>query len=215
MCVLHVTQNNNLDNDTVITPVVPQSSDEEPIEEDAQQDQDASDNWDNQRDEWEEERQDVQDIRSGDVTSPSPIIPPQAVLIEEEEQQDEVIEESFLPPEPESELISEDNESSQVPQDEWWESSWTLRNICQNPLVWPLSLWGNNDREEVEALERFLMGRWLLAGSNWVFWDDVFEAVRQFQEEFRAEILTPWGINNPTWYVGRTTIQKIQELTCN
>lgn len=160
-----------------------------------------------------EERWDIQSLNSDDVTSPSPIMPPQAILVEEEQEED--TEESFLVWEPEQDIFGNDRSENQDNQMAWWASTTGVRNICQNPLVWPMSLWGNNRTDEVEALERFLIGRWLLSESNWIFWNDVFEAVKLFQEEFRAEILTPWGVNNPTWYVGRTTIQKIQELACN
>ena len=158
----------------------------------------------------EENWEDIQSLSLNDVTSPSPVIPPQAILIEDNEDEDaQVPDDNFLTPEPDSSWSNWDrNQNTQA-------STSSVRNICQEPLVWPMSLWGNNRSDEVEALERFLIARWLLTQSNWVFWNDVFDAVREFQEEFRAEVLTPWGINNPTGFVGRTTIQKIQELACN
>jgi len=38
--------------------------------------------------------------------------------------------------------------------------------------------------------------------------------VKEFQLEYKAEILDPWGISNPTGYVGRTTVQQINEIAC-
>lgn len=145
---------------------------------------------------------DIVSLSANDVTWPSSTPVPQAVV------EQEVIEEEWIEEEQER-----PNSTTPSPNSES-ESNPILRNICQNPLEWPISFWGNNDADEVLALERFLIGRGILISSDGIFWDDDFEAIKVLQEEFRSEILTPWGINNPTWYVGRTTIQKIQELSC-
>lgn len=143
-------------------------------------------------------QEDIVSLSVNDVTWPSSTPPPQAVIEQEvgEEQQENSDSLPWSPSQNISELPS------------------PIRDICQNPLEWPIRISGNNNAEEVLALEKFLRGRGLLLSSDGVFWSDDFEAVKAFQEEFRSEILTPWGINNPTWYVGRTTIQKVQELSC-
>ena len=161
------------------------------------------DSFDIDADTWISPEDDIVSLSANDVTWPSSAVAPQAVVekqvaIENEwvEEEQEISDRSTPSPTPESEPTS------------------VARNICQNPLEWPISLWGNNDADEVLALERFLIGRGILISSDGIFWDDDFEAIKVLQEEFRSEILTPWGINNPTGYVGRTTIQKIQELSC-
>ena len=206
MCSLNLINNESIQEETQILTQDESSRDVSLVSEDEILLHDAEDVFSD----WvDDTRDEVQSLSADDVTSPSPVIPPQAILIEEEDD----IEESFLVWE------WENNDSAQTRDtddtEETARSTSTSTNICQNPLVWPLSIWGQNKREEVEMLERFLIGRGLLSTSDWVFWNDVLEAVKAFQEEFRAEILTPWGINNPTGYVGRTTIQKIQELACN
>ncbi len=150
---------------------------------------------------------DIPSLSADDVTWPSSIPTPQAQKEVEQDSLNEidVSDDSLL----ENKETSEDNTPPELLQ-----NSEAPRNICQNPLVWPISIWASNSIEEVMALERFLIARGLLITSDGVFWNDDFEAIKQFQEEFRSEVLTPWGINNPTWYVGRTTIQKIQELAC-
>ena len=37
-------------------------------------------------------------------------------------------------------------------------------------------------------------------------------AVIRFQEKYRNDILAPWGFANGTGYVGRTTMEKLNEL---
>jgi hypothetical protein len=47
-----------------------------------------------------------------------------------------------------------------------------------------------------------------------VYGQDDFEAIKRFQIEFRADILDPWDIINPTGYVYKTTVKKINEVAC-
>jgi len=148
-------------------------------------------------DAWVSIQNDIVNLSANDVTWPSSAVVPQATVDQEPLEEEQEISENLV--------LTSSSES---------EPNSLLWNICQNPLQWPISLWGNNDIDEVLALERFLIGRGILISSDGIFWNDDFDAIKQFQEEFRSEILTPWGINNPTWYVGRTTIQKIQELSC-
>ncbi|MCH8518786.1 peptidoglycan-binding protein [Candidatus Gracilibacteria bacterium] len=151
---------------------------------------------------------DIESLSAGDVTGPSSIAPPRVYVEVEEGGEEQISENGFLPTEEPSTTEESDINNEQ-------ERQAGVRNICQNPLRGPISLGGNNARDEVLALEIFLINRGLLTQSDGVFGNDDFEAVKAFQEEFRSEILTPWGINNPTGYVGRTTIEKIQQLACN
>lgn len=85
--------------------------------------------------------------------------------------------------------------------------------LCSG-FTWPLALWRENKQSEVRVFENFLIQQWLLLQSDGIFGDDDDAAVKEFQELYRGDILTPWDINSPTGYVGRTTIQKAQEIAC-
>jgi len=75
---------------------------------------------------------------------------------------------------------------------------------------------GGNDPEQVYLLESFLHdGR----GEN-IIPDTIYdlasvEAVKQFQQDYAADILAPWGVEAPTGHVFYTTRKKINELYCN
>ena len=74
-----------------------------------------------------------------------------------------------------------------------------------------------NDIQQVQRLQRFLahdegFRDVDISGS---FDSVTFNAVQGFQERYRADILDPWGIANPTGYVYLTTRKKINEIYCN
>lgn len=88
--------------------------------------------------------------------------------------------------------------------------------ICDDILSKAISLWGNNNQEEVEKLETFLNeSEWESLDVDGRYGQDDFDAVKRFQVKHRSEILDPWDISNPTWYVYTTTIKKINEIHCN
>ena len=87
-------------------------------------------------------------------------------------------------------------------------------SLCQKPLLGPIGLWTVNDSDEVERLEAFLIARWEKIEINGIYGQDDFDAVKRFQLEYRADILDPWDINNPTGYVYKTTVKKINEIAC-
>jgi len=79
-----------------------------------------------------------------------------------------------------------------------------------------LRIGDNNDPAEVIKLQKFLKdyeGFSSLKVTG-VFDQATFDAVSAFQEKYRDEVLTPWGINNTTGYVYYTTQKKINELYC-
>lgn len=49
---------------------------------------------------------------------------------------------------------------------------------------------------------------------NGVFDSSDEDAVERFQEKYRSEVLTPWGLSNPTGYVYQTTRDHINRLYC-
>lgn len=88
-------------------------------------------------------------------------------------------------------------------------------SLCEDPLVGPIGLWANNKSSEVEKLEKFLVARWENVTLNGVYEQSEYEAVKKFQLEYRSDILDPWDIVEPTGYVFRTTVKKINEIACN
>ncbi|MDA9129296.1 hypothetical protein N9J72_02360 [Candidatus Gracilibacteria bacterium] len=87
-------------------------------------------------------------------------------------------------------------------------------SICETPLVGPIEFGKNNDTGEVELLESFLISQGEDLEIDGRYSQDDFEAVKRFQLEYKAEILDPWGITEPTGFVFRTTVNKINEIAC-
>lgn len=96
----------------------------------------------------------------------------------------------------------------------WDENADPSVSICDTPLIWPIGLWRDNDRKQVESLELFLISRWESVEVDWVYGQEDFDAIKRFQLEYKQEVLEPWGIQAPTWYVWKTSIQKINEIAC-
>ncbi len=73
-----------------------------------------------------------------------------------------------------------------------------------------------NDPVEVDKLQGFL--RYIEGFENvqitGVYDAATFEAVKAFQERYKADILDPWGLTEPTGYVYITTVKKINEIFC-
>src|SRR3989338_1254133 len=86
---------------------------------------------------------------------------------------------------------------------------------CDPYLKSFMRLGQNNDQAEVEKLQTFLAEHlpYELPVSG-VFDGPTEEAVLNFQERYRDEILDPWGIASPTGYVYLTTRKAINEIVC-
>ena len=86
---------------------------------------------------------------------------------------------------------------------------------CDPYLKSFMRLGQNNDQAEVEKLQTFLAEHlpYELPVSG-VFDGPTEEAVLNFQERYRGEILDPWGIASPTGYVYLTTRKAINEIVC-
>ena len=72
-----------------------------------------------------------------------------------------------------------------------------------------------NSSNDMRRLEQFLNeyeGENLSV--NGVFESSDEQAVERFQEKYRSEVLTPWGLSAPTGYVYRTTRDHINRLYC-
>ncbi|NDK10258.1 hypothetical protein GW846_05790 [Candidatus Gracilibacteria bacterium] len=86
--------------------------------------------------------------------------------------------------------------------------------VCSDNFVGPIAFGGNNSTIQVQYLENFLnsIGNNLTVDGSYDA--DDFEAVKAFQLLYRADVLDPWDINQPTGYVFTTTISKMKELAC-
>lgn len=90
----------------------------------------------------------------------------------------------------------------------------SIDSLCESPLVGPIEFGKNNDVQEVERLEKFLISRWENLEIDGNYGQKDFEAVKRFQTEYKEEILDPWGVTAPTGFVFRTTVKKINEIAC-
>lgn len=88
--------------------------------------------------------------------------------------------------------------------------------ICKWIIVSPIKLWSSNNLDsEVKLLEEFLNeNEWEELELNWIYETEDYEAVKRFQIKYRKDVLDPWEIRNPTWYVYNMTIKKINEVYC-
>ena len=72
-----------------------------------------------------------------------------------------------------------------------------------------------NDRDEVLKLQVFLQTKESLpVALTGVYDPQTVVAVRLFQRRYASEILAPWGLSEPTGFVGVHTIEVINRLYC-
>jgi hypothetical protein len=73
----------------------------------------------------------------------------------------------------------------------------------------------NNNPEEVKKLQTFLNDQLgLNIPVNGVFGPKTLAAVKQFQQKYADDVLSPWGLTGPTGFVFKTTRHKINVLMC-
>ena len=74
----------------------------------------------------------------------------------------------------------------------------------------------NNDSIQVIRLQAFLktFEKFDYVTVNGVFDQATLQAVNEFQLRYKDEILTPWGISQPTGYVYIRTLGKINQILC-
>lgn len=114
----------------------------------------------------------------------------------------------------EEEDTSNETQSNDWESTEDTESADTVATLCESPLIGPIAFGGNNNVDEVKRLEKFLQSQGVDIQVDGKYGTDDFEAVKDFQLKYRADILDPWDISNPTGYVYRTTVKKINEVAC-
>lgn len=134
--------------------------------------------------------------------------PPAEDVVLEEAQEDAM--EKEVAEEPKEEIATE--EKNEAPA----EVVAVSEKKCETLIVTPIRLGNQNDVWDVKDLEDFLNTfEWESLEVNGVYDQADFEAVKRFQTKYASEILTPWGIKNPTWYVFKTTTEKINEIYCS
>jgi len=86
---------------------------------------------------------------------------------------------------------------------------------CGEYLTQHIKLGAVNDTAEVRKLEEFLAqyeGADLLIDGVYSTTDEAI--IKNFQEKYRADILDPWGMSEPSGFVYKTTRTKVNELYC-
>ncbi len=103
-------------------------------------------------------------------------------------------------------------------------STWSLeseKNISEEPckdiITKTISINSSeNNTEEVKKLEQFLVNfQNEDLEINWIYEEEDIEAVKRFQLKYSDEILKPWWLETPTWYIYKTTIKKINSVYCS
>ncbi len=149
-----------------------------------------------------------QEIDSLISNTSSPVVVANDVVVETVEQPDDTSWETS--PEVEDEEIQNGTppEETNTPEPE------TESTECTPIITQPIQFWAENNTGEVESLEIFLNTQWANLPIDWEYGSADEQAVKDFQKQYRAEILDPWGISEPTGYVYKTTIEKINEIAC-
>ncbi|MBD3330912.1 hypothetical protein GF354_05290 [Candidatus Peregrinibacteria bacterium] len=87
--------------------------------------------------------------------------------------------------------------------------------VCNEYLTKYIRFGWNNDDSEVLKLQEFLndyLGKSLILNGHYNL--ETFAAVKEFQGIFKEEILSPWGLEEPTGFVYITTKRKVNNLYC-
>lgn len=90
-----------------------------------------------------------------------------------------------------------------------------IENFCPYLRSY-MRIGGSNDTYEVIRLQSFLK---TFEGHdyvevNGVFDEATFRAVSAFQSRYQSDVLTPWGISQPTGYAYILTVGKINQIIC-
>jgi len=114
-------------------------------------------------------------------------------------------------------LIEKANEIIEIAQelDEKGELPLEEDEDCDKYLTTYIGYGRENKKEEVERLQIFLndhMGKEIPVTG---FYGEItMNAVKEFQGEYAGDVLDPWGIQEPTGYVYKTTQRMINDIMC-
>lgn len=87
--------------------------------------------------------------------------------------------------------------------------------ICSPYLTTFMRIGQANDAADVTRLQAFLNEHLSKTIPTTGFFGPITEgAVKEFQQKYKDEILTPWGMTAPSGYVYRTTQRKINLIKC-
>ncbi len=89
-------------------------------------------------------------------------------------------------------------------------------SVCAPYITTYIRYGATNNEEDVRRLETFLnekQGESLPVDGTYSL-EDV-EAIKRFQQKYASEVLDVWGLTQPTGYVYRTTLMKINSFYCN
>lgn len=89
-------------------------------------------------------------------------------------------------------------------------------SVCAPHIKTYIRYGADNDVEDVRKLETFLnekQGEALAVDGVYSLED--MEAVKRFQQKYASEVLNVWGVAEPTGYVYRTTLMKINSFYCS
>jgi len=158
---------------------------------------------------------------SSDVLSENGISSTQETFQNDEAQQDnEALSGTWSEETPTEEILSWSWANENAISDIQWEDdeSDAVVSLCISPLAWPLSLGATNDAWEMKKLETFLLREFpweadIIVDGN--FGNDDFELVKKLQLKYKEQMLDPWDLEAPTWYVWRTTVSTINSISCN
>jgi len=87
-------------------------------------------------------------------------------------------------------------------------------SLCNSPLVGPIWFGRVNDQQEVRKLEQFFVSQWESISVDGKYTSVDVEVAKKFQLQYKQDVLDPWGITEPTWYIWSTSVKKINELGC-
>ncbi|HEY0964466.1 MAG TPA: peptidoglycan-binding protein, partial [Candidatus Paceibacterota bacterium] len=89
-------------------------------------------------------------------------------------------------------------------------------SVCSPHIKTYIRYGAENDVEDVRKLEIFLnekQGESLVVDG--VYGSEDIAAVKRFQQKYASEVLGVWGLSEPTGYVYRTTLMKINSFYCS
>lgn len=89
-------------------------------------------------------------------------------------------------------------------------------SVCSPHIKTYIRYGAENDVEDVRKLETFLkekQGESLVVDG--VYGAEDVVAVKRFQQKYASEVLGVWGLSEPTGYVYRTTLMKINSFYCS
>lgn len=92
----------------------------------------------------------------------------------------------------------------------------TSQSICSPYIKSYIRINGNNNSDDVRKLETFLNDKQdETLPIDGIYSMEDMEAVKRFQKKYQSEVLSVWGLSEPTGYVYRTTLIKINSFYCN